>query len=153
MAAMIGSLDNPPNVIRQLRRYIMLALPLGLFALPLGLTAIIACWHGHRPDFFLLVFGLLFTYAGAIFIFPLFRPAQLTISPEGLSYRVLWSHRFSSWADVRGIGIWSSGALGGGIRGVRIISSNAKPINLAGCWPLSRNELGKLIEQAWSRWQ
>ncbi len=96
---MIGSLDNPPIVLRAAR-----AKSLARFGGSLALAALCLSMvgRGQLPDG-LLWFGAAFFGLAAIYsAWLLFRPSTLTLSPEGVRYTTIWKTHTIAWRDIAG---------------------------------------------------
>ncbi len=96
---MIGSLDNPPIVIRAARAKSLAQLG-GSLALA-GLCLSMAGW-GQLPDPMLWSAAALFGLAAILSAWQLFQPSTLTLSPEGVRYMTIWKTHALGWRDIAG---------------------------------------------------
>ena len=107
---MIGSLDNPPLVIRARRVGNPFRTMVG-FAVPLALGAAAAAAlqdvlePGHESISVWVVVVAWFAlslYGLVIAVWLVVAPARAILSPDGLSYRILWRTLRWRWSDVSG---------------------------------------------------
>ena len=154
---MIGSLDNPPIVIRSSRRKTLLALMGCLAFIGAGLWTV---QNASAKDPFsgwvaIIIFGLLAIGA----FWRLVSPATLTVSEDGLSYTGLTQKTVVPWRDVKGFKYegWVWGVVGTrmGLKPpavtmdfVAFSSSRRLPVG----WETDAEPLCELLNRALARW-
>jgi len=148
-SATTGSLQSPPLVIRQSRGHIIYWMLFALAVLGFGLSG----YAGNVVIGGLVPESLGIIYAGAVLMLlttiAWARPARITISSSGFRYRQFFSSRNVAWGDIAGVhGRGSRGRQGG----VSITLSKGHPLRLSGKWPVSRDELERVIRQARRQW-
>ncbi len=96
---MIGSLDNPPIVLRAAR-----AKSLARLGGSVALAALFLSMAGRTPlpDPLLWFGAVVFVLAAIYAVWQLFRPSTLTLSPEGLRYTTIWKTHAIAWRDIAG---------------------------------------------------
>jgi hypothetical protein len=77
------------------------------------------------------------------------RPGRLTLSPDGLGYRLAFSNHHLAWAAIRGV---AARTRNGKPAALTLALASNEPLVLAGGWPMERMALAQLIEDARRQW-
>ena len=145
-----GSVESPPLVIRQSRHQSIYWLLCGGAVLGLGLSGA----PGQNVIGGLVPASLGITYAGCLLLLlsaiVWARAGRITISSAGLRYRLFLGSRIVRWGEIAGV--HTRATVRGKPNGVSITLSTGQPLRLTGHWPVSRDELDRVIRQARREW-